>query len=261
MNRNAWRVRQQVEKAWEDAILGMKKMNSASAVLPSQPSKIFADDDAPQDVVKLNVGPVVFHVPERPDRPPNLFIVVRGWLSFEGPDFKSRPLITRDFATRVAYFRSKPQQLEHVYGAHYDMNEQDGRHPVFHAQFGSYAECATHIKTLFKRVDAIDDCVGHVLRNVRIPTAQMDVFSVLTQICADHLLGETPAHEVSDGFQNMRAAGSFLMGAAHRMAFLGTGSAVRCYRATHWYGADALPSDVQPETGKPPSTCLPGRSR
>ena len=242
MNQNEWRVRQRVEEAWSASLLGLKKMNSSSQVKPSQTSEIFsAEEDPSQEIVRLNVRPVVFHVPERPGRLPNLFIVVTGWLSFEGPNFKSRPLITRGFATRVAYFRSKQNQLKHVYGAHYDMNEQDGRHPVFHAQFRGYAECAKHIKTLFGRVDVVDDCVGHVLRNVRIPTAQMDVFSVLTQICADHLLGETPALEVSDGFQNMRAAGSFLMGAAHRMAFLKTGSATRCYRATHWYGADALP--------------------
>ena len=175
----------------------------------------------------LIVGPVVFQVPERPNRTPNLFIVVSGELSFERPNPKSAPLRTKDFATRVAYFRSKPGRLEHVYGAHYDMDEQVRRHPVFHAQFRPYEQFAQCIQTLFHRDDEIDGYLCNVLRNVRIPTAQMDVFSVLTQICADHLIDEQSTSEVTDAFQRMRIACNFFEGAARRVAFLGTASCAK----------------------------------
>ena len=241
MNGNAWPVRRRVQQAWSNAIHGLKQMNSSSMVRPREVSEIFkVDDNAPEGVVKLIVGPVVFQVPERPNRTPNLFIVVSGELSFERPNPKSAPLRTKDFATRVAYFRSKPGRLEHVYGAHYDMDEQVRRHPVFHAQFRPYEQFAQCIQTLFHRDDEIDGYLCNVLRNVRIPTAQMDVFSVLTQICADHLIDEQSTSEVTDAFQRMRIACNFFEGAARRVAFLGTESAVHCYRLTHWYGVGGV---------------------
>ncbi len=239
MNRNALRVRKHVVTAWNNAVYGLRQMDSASTVRPIQPDQIFVidDDDTAQHIVKLDVGPVVFHVPERPNRPPNLFIVVKGRLSFEGPDFKSTPLKTNDFATQVAYFRSKSGRLEHVYGAHYDFDDQAGRHPVFHAQLRPRAEFAEHVMTDHPHDAASDNGLRNVLRTVRIPTAQLDVFSVVTQICADHLMDAETESEVIEAFQRTRDACDFILGAAHRIDFLRTPSAAECYRSSHWYGS------------------------
>ncbi len=65
MNRDAWRVRQRVIDAWNDAIYGLRQMSQASNVLPASPFEIFIlAQDAPDDTVKLTVGPVVFNVKE-----------------------------------------------------------------------------------------------------------------------------------------------------------------------------------------------------
>ncbi len=240
MNRNAKRVRQRVIDAWNDAIYALRQLSQASNVLPTSPFEIFKfDENAPADTVKLTVSPVVFNVKVRPNRrTANLFIVVEGWLSFEGPDFSTTSLKTKGFGTKVAYFRSKDGTLEHIYGAHYDMDEVSFGHPVFHTQIRSQVEFGTTIGNLFGLDGRADNCMGTILRTVRTPSAQMDVFSVLTQICADHLMDDQPAWEVRDAFQRMRNACGFLVGAAHRMAFLNTGSAIGCYRSTHWYASD-----------------------
>ena len=237
MNRNALRVQHRVNNAWNNAIYGLKQMDQSSTVRPQEAMEIFTfANDAPDNVVKLIVGPVVFKVHERPNhRAPDLFIVVKGWLSFEGPDFSACPLKTKDFGTEVAYFRSKADTLEHIYGAHYDMDEESLGHPVFHTQFSPQIEFGTDIQVLFRLNYDVVNRMEKILGTVRTPSAQMDVFSVVTQICADHLMNEQSGTAVINAFRRMRKACDFLVGAAHRMAFLNTAPAIKCYRSTHWY--------------------------
>ena len=64
------------------------------------------------------------------------------------------------------------------------------------------------------------DLVGRMLRNVRTPTAQMDFFSVFTQLCADHLMSVNPVGsnpELTAAFDDVRSACSFLQGVAHQL--------------------------------------------
>lgn len=241
MNKDAPRVLQRVADAWQSATFGLTQMYQASQVAPSSGFEIFrVDPDAPDDVVKLNFGPIVFYVPERPNRRgPDLFVVAKGWLTFEGPDFKAVPLRTKTFGTEVAYFRQKGGNLEHVYGAHYDMDEEKPGHPVFHAQFGAKEAFGVAVLELFKRDEVIVDRTGVVLGTVRTPSAQMDIFSVLAQICADHLMGPSPSAEVKKAFAGLRSSCDFLVGAAHRLAYLSGDHAAGCYRAAHWYEASA----------------------
>ena len=239
MNKDAPRVLQRVADAWQNAAFGLTQMSQASAIAPQNAYEVFRiDAAAPDDVVKLDFGPIVFHVPERPNRRgPDLFVVATGWLTLEGPDFKAKPLKTRTFGTEVAYFRQKAGILEHVYGAHYDMDEEKPGHPVFHAQFGSNPASASAVAVLFKRDEAVVDRTGGILGTVRTPSAQMDIFSVLAQICADHLVGPTPSSEVKTAFTGLRSSCDFLVGAAHRLAYLNGEHAAGCYRAAHWYEA------------------------
>ena len=239
MNRNAKRVQQRVHRAWNNAIHRLQQMNQASTVQPPLPFDIFKlDEHGPDDVVKLTVGPVVFNVHKRPNkRAANLFIVLKGWLAFDGPDFETPPLKTKNFGTQVAYFRSKESDhtLEHIYGAHYDMDEEKFGHPVFHSQLGSHLEFGNDINCLFRLDYQLVNRMDKILRTVRTPSAQMDVFSVVTQICADHLVDKNSDPGVKTAFQKVREACDFLVGAAHRMAFLNVKPATCCYRSTHWY--------------------------
>ena len=235
------RVLRQVQTGWDKAVHGMAQMNQSSLIRPQTAYNIFRlDKNAPDQVVKVDVGPIVFYVPERPNhRGPDLFIVVKGWLTFEGPDFRTLPLKTKDFGTEVAYFRSKASGLEHVYGAHYDMDEVRAGHPVFHAQIGAQMEFGANVQELFGLDTQVTNKMESILGTVRTPSAQMDVFSVITQICADHLMGEAAPDEVSGAFKGLRKASEFLIGAAHRLAYLNSAPAIDCYRSTHWYESPA----------------------
>lgn len=238
MNLHAWRVQQRVNTAWQAVMSGMQAMYPSSQVRPAQPADAFElDNTVGDDEVKFNVRPIVFNVPERAThQDSNLYVAIKGWLSFQGPDFQAVPLRTKSFGTEVAYFRSKLGALEHVYGAHYDLDEQSSGHPVFHAQVSPQMGMAPHLKEHFgKNIDNIEDLVRKVLPNVRTPSAQMDVFAVILQVCADHLIHSGSPPKVIEAFNKMRASCEFFIGAAHRMPYLNGPPAVQCYRSTHWY--------------------------
>jgi hypothetical protein len=119
------------------------------------------------------------------------------------------------------------------------MDEERPGHPVFHVQFSSKEQFGAAVLDLFKREEAIVDRTGTILGTVRTPTAQMDIFSVLAQICADHLMGPSPSAEVKKAFTGLRSNCDFLVGAGHRLAYLNGDHAAGCYRAGHWYEAPA----------------------
>jgi hypothetical protein len=73
----------------------------------------------------------------------------------------------------------------------------------------------------------------------------MDVFSVFTQICADHLVYAKSSQEVKDAFDALRSSCNFFYGAAHRLTYLNSLPASSCYRSTHWYEAPNLVSATQ----------------
>ena len=247
MNRETLRVARKVHQAWINAIESMKRMNQASIVRPQIPDQIFTlDRDVPADVIKFEIQPVVFRVPERAnDKAANLFIVISGWLSFEATGRREECIKTRDFGTKVGYFRRKGDQLEHIYGAHYDMDVAGKGHPVFHAQVGSQMEIGESIETQFRIDDVRVDYLAKVSSSIRTPTAQMDVFSVFAQICADHLMREDSAKEVERAFERTRSVCGFFVGAAHRFAFLQEREVIECYRSLHWYERDENGRDAR----------------
>ena len=73
------------------------------------------------------------------------------------PNFRTPPFHTKDFGTEVAYFRVKQNRLEHIFGAHYDMDESDYRHPVFHAQLASRTKSEKHVRVLFSQDREVTD--------------------------------------------------------------------------------------------------------
>ena len=197
------------------------------------------DESAPRDIAKLDCGPVVFDLWERAYSNNVIFVVVEGSICVQEGSRGNGSLETMGFGTKVGYFRFKHDRLEHVYGVHYDMDERGEGHPVFHAQLGPAKNMASAIHDQFHLDTKLCDHVGPILRNVRTPTAQMDFFSVFTQLCADHLMsiGQTDSDpQVAVAFDRVRSACRFLQGAAHRLTYLNSGIAPNCYRSSHWYG-------------------------
>ena len=236
MNPIARKIKQNAESAWTNSIHHFTQIRQSCTVLSTSPQNFRVSTNAENHIVNLSVGPVVLNVTERPRHSAaNLYIVMEGWISFDNNDVKNPPFQTKNFGTRVAYFRRKKNRFEHTFGAHYDMDEFDYRHPVFHAQMRPYASAVEHVRNLFSHDFEIEDCMNQILRNVRIPTAQMDVFSVLIQICADHLIEQHPAPETTLAFENLKSTASFFIGAGNTIEYLNSLPASSCYRSRHWY--------------------------
>jgi len=229
-------VQKQMVSAWNAIKLAQGKMLPASDVRPAAGEEIFKCVPCPSAQVKFEIGPIVFRMPERANhRETNLYIAIKGWISFDGENLRKN-LHTKGFATTIGYFRLKGGNIEHVYGAHYDLDESTEGHPVFHSQISPQMDLISQVREKFKKQDeTAEDKVQYLLRNVRTPSAQMDVFSVIAQICADHLVYEKSDPEVISAFEKMRNACNFFTGAAHRMTFLNADPASHCYRSTHWY--------------------------
>jgi hypothetical protein len=220
---DAWSVQGDVHTAWQGALSAIRQMRPSCSVRPTSAPDIFKVDSG-SVLPKFNVGPVVFNVPERADDSvSNLFVVVQGWIVFGAPLAVGTPRVTMQFGTKVGYFR-------------YDMDEKLPGHPVFHAQLSTQVELAPAVMDHFRiAVDPHFDWSAGILRTVRTPTAQMDAFSVITQIGADHLLGESSGLEELRGFAKLRGACDFFLGAGARLAYLNSLPASHCYRSTHWY--------------------------
>lgn len=244
MNRDTQFLMNRIQQAWSDICAGMQKMYQSSSVRPSGLYDIFSiDSSGAAGEIRLNVSPVVFNVPERADRrDTNLFIVVSGWISFESANLRAAPLKTRAFGTKIGYFRAKGGMLEHVYGAHYDIDESQSGHPVFHAQISPQMGFSAHIVDTFHLEAVSHDFVKPILSGVRTPTAQMDIFSVFIQICADHLIFSKSNEETKIAFAALRDSCGFFSGAAHRLTYLNSEIAAACYRSNHWYATFGPPS-------------------
>ena len=235
-SREAKRIENELQRAWTEVLGAVTKMHPSSQIKPRTAAEVFRLDGASEEP-KFDVAPVVFNLPERANGPvANLYVAVSGWICFGDPLAPGEPRTTLHFGTNVGYFRLKGDYVTYVCGVHYDMDDEASGHPVFHAQMCSQAEFAEDVWQHFHRpFDGEKDLAAGLLRNVRIPTAQMDVFSVIMQIAADHLVAGTSAPEVWGGFENLSQACSFFRGAAGRITKLNTKPATHCYRSMHWY--------------------------
>ena len=226
--------------AWTAKVQGMKQLNQGAMARPWNADEVIRlDKGVTGDLVKVDCGPAVFKLCERADGLPEMYVVVKGSICLRGSSQNAGRLQTMWFETKVGYFRWKRGRLVHVYGVHYDMDERGDGHPVFHGQLGPAKEFASAIEDQFRLGGELVDRVGSILRNVRTPTAQMDFFSVCTQLCADHLMAVNPAGnpaQVTAAFDGVRSACDFLEGAAHRLSYLNAGAAPSSYRSSHWYG-------------------------
>ncbi len=227
---------------WDHLKAEIERLQSAAEVRPGDGYQVFQPvDSEAEGVAAFEIQPSVFNLPERAnDVSMDLFVVVEGRISFRRREFaEENVLATHSFATKVAYFRHRSTSLVHVYGAHYDFSLDELGHPVFHAEMRGYPELAEYVKECYGVGNAVDDRVTGLLKNVRVPTAQMDVFSVFVQLCADHLLYTDSGPEEKAAFNSLLQRSAFCKGAAYQMPHLQTEEARTCYRSRHWYTAIA----------------------
>jgi hypothetical protein len=236
VNRTTVSIQRTLHPAWQGIVSALQQMRPSSTVFPKMAVDVFKSVGTTASP-KFDIGPIVFNVPERAgDTGASLYVVVEGWISFSEFFTKEGKPITLSFGTRVAYFRLKQNRLAHVYGVHYDMDETTPGHPVFHAQLHSQMKFTDSIDGYLRlKYEGCDDLARGLLGNVRTPTAQMDAFSVITQIGADHLIWERSGPEVLAAFARLRTACDFFHGAGGRLPYLKDFPASECYRSTHWY--------------------------
>jgi hypothetical protein len=239
MDRDAQTMFKRLVEQWDQAKGTLERLAQGATVRPDDgPAFIrFVETPATPEIARFEMAPVVFNVPERAnDTSSMLFVVAFGWLALNREAFKKdKTLVTHSFSTRTAYFRWDGKHLNHVYGAHHDVAVDELGHPTFHSQMRSYPELHQNIAKEFGIDSPCKDQISAVLRNVRLPTAQMDFFSFILQVFADHLLIKSSTPEEKGAFNSLLQYSLALKGAASRSDRLTADIARSCYRAMHWY--------------------------
>jgi len=229
-------IEARVRLAWESFYAELVKMGGDAR--PKQAADIFVTQPNGNDI-EVTVKPVSFRVKEKASHSSaSIFVTVTGNILFADNSTRD-DLRANGFATRVGYFREiADKKLKHVYGVHYDFDDERPAHPIFHCQISSMAAYVDHINSAHHRqFDAIgdgDDLVKGLLGNVRIPTAHMDPFSVFLQVIGDHLVSEVN----DDGrvaFVRAQEAMSGIRSETAQTCRLSLALEQRCFRSGHWY--------------------------
>lgn len=223
-----------LNETWNVVSDTLGKMNQAATVWPRDGNDVFVlDPDSADGEIEYKVNQVRLFLPEKASRPrPSIHVTIDGWLKFDA-NAPSKAPRTTSFGTRIGYFRQKGPTFEHVYGSHYDMDELSIGHPVFHSQMKAMMGHASQIPTC--EPAQVVDHVTSILSNVRVPTAQMDLFSAIEKVCADHLLWENSGDVEKAAFKRLQEKSGFFSGAGHRVARLSSPEVAACYRSRHWY--------------------------
>jgi hypothetical protein len=248
VNQLSGRIQRLLTEKWAELQTDLQRLSQGAQARPIDGYRIFHPDGTSGQEAKFKLSPMVFNLPERSQQKDvKLFVVAEGCLTLS---LNADVLSTRGFATRVAYFRKAgPNRLSHVYGAHYDYSENDFAHPAFHGQLRSFTALGDNVGKHFGGSFDIEDCLGTPLQNVRVPTAQMDFFSLFVQLCADHLVSPRCGPEAQRAFDSVLSRSSFVQGAGARVPNLSNEQALKCYRAWHWYPRGHV--DAPPGLPKP----------
>lgn len=225
---------------WNSLRDNIRRVNSGILFHPDEGYTLFQPDSgrSTATVEAFKVGPVVMNLPERGnDVTCDLYVVANCTVLFDVEIFKSeKRLQSVGFSTHVGYFRRGNTHLQHVYGVHYDFEAGKPGHPVFHAQLKSFAtEFEPHIRDQFQITLEGSDRVKDMLQNVRLPSAELDFFSLIIQLAADHLIWEGSGNEDRNAFNDLLNLDQGILGASQASARLCAGAAIPCHRANHWY--------------------------
>lgn len=229
-------IGRRLQECWTAFYAEVRKMGGEAK--PNQGPDIFVLRETDEGV-EVEVKAVTFRLKEKATSSTNaIYVVVTGKLLFS-PNSTRDELLASGFATRVGYFREvEEKRLKHVYGIHYDYDDKLPAHPVYHCQLSSMADYVEHINTAYHRefgaVPNGDNYVIGLLRNVRVPTAHMDPFSVFLQILGDHLVSEVNDDE-RVAFTRAQDALSTIRSTPTAAERLNAVIEQQCFRANHWY--------------------------
>ena len=175
-----------------------------------------------------------------------IFAVIEGRFNLELDETDPDGLVIENPQTKLSYFRKKVQvgvrhpHFEHCFGVHYDFDDVLIGHPLYHSQFKPMMDhFDVVVRNFFLEEGAEyrlpDNKMEGIPRNVRIPTAQMDVFSVLLQIVADHGASESSTHDERERFSGFRELCFRMRGGIGRSENIKASVSRSCFRSPHWY--------------------------
>ena len=228
---------QKIREALQNIYAEIRRFNLQVTVHPHYGSGLVTVDALHLHEPKFDIGPIVLTVPQRANtrRISTFYVVIKGTIVF-ARTLTDGHLTTSSFATRVAYFRELGNRVEHVYGAHYDLDETKIGHPVFHSQMTTTASllCAVGACHAHMKNRVLSDLMSEIPRNIRLPTAQMDFFAVLLQVCSDHLIDDLSGEIDKSRYRRLMDYCTFFRGYRSHEGMTRARS-WECFRSHHWY--------------------------
>lgn len=226
-----------LNEAWTSLQAELEKMRGQARPKAAVDVVTFERD---ADGFKVNIAPVTLLLKEKAAASECvLYVTVEGWMRY--PSVIDRDdLRIESYQTWVGYFREVGgASLKHVFGIHYDHDDKRPAHPVYHSQMSTMAHYVANINESWNlRYDAIPeemDLTRGLLRNLRVPTAHMDPFSVFLQVIGDHLVSEASDHDVAEAFNRLRQSLSAIKSCRSGSERLQSVIDQRCFRGGHWY--------------------------
>jgi hypothetical protein len=242
MDKVDWQIHTRLMNQWDAFKLHISRLHPEVKLITSSatpPLKMVAPSDEMRSTFRCE--PTVIPLPERAGRVSiALYLVFRGEMTFDRAHFmgtEGSELRTLGFRSEAAYFRRKqnPDQLRHIYGAHYDLEMNAMGHPKFHAQHKSFSDFSAQIDDHLGVPLPVTDCMVEVLSSVRLPCAQMDFFAILLQAVADRLVSTTSSQRDLDTFEELLRISKGIHGCGYMNPAFQNAEAMTCYRSPHWY--------------------------
>jgi len=233
-------LQKRLNESWTQLVSSIQKISSDCQVRPELASEVFIIETIEGKAIKVTINPVVFRLKEKANSErAELLVSVNGALNF-AVDHEADDAMACHFKTEVGYFKiqGKGKDLDHIMGLHYDFDDQEPLHPVYHAQLTSNAHHVDDINAHYKQTYQLPTDRDHMLRvarRVRMPTAHMDPLAVFIQLLADHLLNKNSGQVELDAFAKARDAAMFFrsdMRQAQRMKHVVDNE---CFRGPRWY--------------------------
>ena len=153
--------------------------------MPQITADIYSNDEVNFEVM-ISFSDVPCRVKQSKCR--NIEIYLRSRITYKIISRKEKKII--NYNTAVQYCHKENKKLKCIMGYHYDGDAQssEGGHPIFHMQFKNniLLEDIREIeKDTYESIDRVEH--SNERDEIRIPTAQMDLFNTLVSIFSDHL--------------------------------------------------------------------------
>lgn len=236
MHADELKIQGRLQAIWLKAQHTVMGINSGAHLRPKDHTKAFTYSSSTPETTTFDFEAITFKLPERGENSAlDLYIVISGNIVIRRSSASAASLQTDSFKTIAAYFKYKNGQANHTCGMHHDFDLQTPRHPFFHSQFRDYPELWPVAATEFKLDAQVNNFMQNILGTVRIPTAQLDIFSLFAQVFADHLLHKNSPKDAYGHFNSFLSHANGLQGAAFQLPKLANIQTAHCYRAHHWY--------------------------